>query len=53
MRKFIFAVPLLFAALSASAQQRPVQSDDLEHLKEISDPELSPAGRWILYTEVS
>jgi hypothetical protein len=43
MRISIFAFPLLFAALSVSAQrQRPVQLDDLERLKEISDPELSP-----------
>src|SRR5580698_1813246 len=51
MRKFIFAFSLLFAALSVSAQQqRTVQLDDLERLKEISDPELSLDGRWILYT---
>ena len=51
MRISVFAFPLLFAALSVSAQQkRPVQLDDLERLKEISDPELSPDGRWILYT---
>ncbi len=49
MRNMLFALPLLFVALLASAQQRPIQLDDLERLKEVSDPAISPDGQWVLY----
>jgi len=49
MRKALFALPLFLAALSIAAQ-RPIQLDDLERLKEVSEPEISPDGQWVLYT---
>jgi dipeptidyl aminopeptidase/acylaminoacyl peptidase len=44
------ALPLLFASLAVTAQQRSIELDDLERLKEVSDPEIAPDGQWILYT---
>jgi dipeptidyl aminopeptidase/acylaminoacyl peptidase len=50
MRKILFVFTLLLAVLPISAQQRSIQLDDLERLKEIADPEISPDGQWVLYT---
>jgi dipeptidyl aminopeptidase/acylaminoacyl peptidase len=50
MRRTFLALPLIFAALSLSAQQRSIQLDDLERLREVSEPEISPDGQWVLYT---
>jgi len=49
MRRAIFALTLVFAALTMSAQ-RSIRLDDLERLKEVSAPEISPDGQWVLYT---
>ena len=49
IRKAVFALPLVLVALSIHAQ-RTVQLDDLERLKEVSAPEISPDGKWVLYT---
>ena len=50
MRRMWLALPLLFASLAVTAQQRSIELDDLERLKEVSDPEIAPDGQWILYT---
>jgi dipeptidyl aminopeptidase/acylaminoacyl peptidase len=49
IQKAILALPLALSAFAISAQ-RPVQLDDLERLKEVSAPEISPDGKWVLYT---
>ncbi len=46
---------VLFAAIalpavSAGADRRPVNLDDLARLREISEPQLSPDGAWVAYT---
>ena len=46
-RKFIFC--LIFAGL-AFAQKRPFDTNALMELKRISDPQLSPDGRWVTFT---
>jgi dipeptidyl aminopeptidase/acylaminoacyl peptidase len=45
-------VVLTFALSSAIAAhaQRPVDSDDLARVRDVSDPQLSPDGAWVAYT---
>ena len=50
----ICGVVLLFGlAASAPAQapsRRPLRANDLYHLRDVSDPQLSPDGKWVAYT---
>ena len=32
------------------AAQRPVETGDLNRIREVSDPQLSPDGKWVAYT---
>src|SRR5438309_259574 len=42
---------VLFVSDAAPAQaKRPLRSNDLYHLKDVRDPELSPDGAWVAYT---
>jgi dipeptidyl aminopeptidase/acylaminoacyl peptidase len=41
---------LLVAAPAAGQQKRPMQVDDLFRFKRVSDPQISPDGKWIAYT---
>jgi dipeptidyl aminopeptidase/acylaminoacyl peptidase len=45
---------IVLLARSGSAQEtattRPIALDDLARLKEVSDPQISPDGRWVAYT---
>ena len=47
----IFAALVLSAALAGpgAAAPRPWTSDDILALKTVSDPRLSPDGRWVAY----
>lgn len=44
------ALLLLTIPLAATAEPRPVTLDDLHHLEELSEPDLSPDGRRVAYT---
>jgi dipeptidyl aminopeptidase/acylaminoacyl peptidase len=46
--KKLFLLPLLLVALSASAQ-RAITPSDIYNLKSISDPQVSPDGKWVAY----
>src|SRR5262249_17934517 len=43
------ALSILVAVQSASATTRPWTSDDILGVKAVSDPQVSPDGRWIVY----
>src|SRR4051812_29938047 len=48
------AAPALAAALLATpaparAQQRPMTPDDVLAIRTVSDPQISPDGRWVAY----
>ncbi len=45
-----FALLLCATPLCGQDARRPVTLDDLHRLKEVSDPEISPDGRWVAYT---
>ncbi len=42
--------PLSIVPLSASAQRRAIAFEDFIALKGVSDPQLSPDGKWVAYT---
>jgi dipeptidyl aminopeptidase/acylaminoacyl peptidase len=57
MRMLVALSPLFVAALSTSptlraqtSAPRAVRLDDLDRLREVRDPQLSPEGNWIAYT---
>jgi len=41
---------LIVACLAASAQKRPFDANAMMELKRISDPQLSPDGKWMTFT---
>src|SRR2546428_64174 len=48
---FVIAFPLSLIPLPAlSAQKRAITFDDYIALKSVSDPQLSPDGKWVAYT---
>jgi dipeptidyl aminopeptidase/acylaminoacyl peptidase len=50
MRKLFIAACLILIAVSTNAQQkRNIAVDDLYALKDVSDPQISPDGRWVAY----
>jgi dipeptidyl aminopeptidase/acylaminoacyl peptidase len=50
MKKILLSVCLLFIALGANAQQkRNLTINDLYAFKDVSDPQVSPDGRWVAY----
>ncbi|HRG80309.1 MAG TPA: S9 family peptidase, partial [Cyclobacteriaceae bacterium] len=46
--KKIYLVPLLFLALNVVAQ-RPITPSDIYKIRSVSDPQVSPDGRWVAY----
>jgi len=44
------AAAILLGAPLAAADQRPLRLDDIFQLKDVSDPRLSPDGRFVAYT---
>ncbi|MFQ5816735.1 MAG: prolyl oligopeptidase family serine peptidase [Terriglobia bacterium] len=53
MKRWLWlAVFFCLATLASSAAQRPMNFDDVLALKSVSNPHLSPDGRWVLYTVV-
>jgi dipeptidyl aminopeptidase/acylaminoacyl peptidase len=49
-RALPFALLLAAGSMTAQESRRPVTLDDLQRLKEVSDPQISPDGRWVAYT---
>ena len=50
LSRFAIVATLAFAALSAHAQgAKRMTFDDVIALKAVSDPQLSPDGRWVAY----
>ena len=47
--RFTLSLLILAAPTWLEAQARPLQLDDLGMLKGVSEPQLSPDGRWIAY----
>jgi len=37
-------------ASSAGAAKRPMTFDDLQRMKRVSDPQISPSGRWVMFS---
>lgn len=51
MRKTcLVLIAFLSCAAARSAVQRSVSLDDLNHFQDVSDPQVAPDGRWVLYT---
>src|SRR5262245_13137735 len=53
MRSPVFAlllVSLLSATVAAAAERRALTADDINSLRELGDPQVSPDGEWVAYT---
>src|SRR2546430_16174244 len=53
MKRIAWAMVLCLVAAPASAQQaqkRAMTVDDLFKFKRVSDPQISPDGKWVVYT---
>ena len=53
MQRLALGLVLLVIATPAAAQptaKRPMTVDDLFKFKRVSDPQISPDGRWVVYT---
>jgi len=53
MRSPVFAlllVSLLSATVAAAAERRTLTADDINALRELGDPQVSPDGEWVAYT---
>jgi dipeptidyl aminopeptidase/acylaminoacyl peptidase len=45
----MFGASALFAATAAPAQQRPMTFEDLQAIRRVGAPQVSPDGKWIAY----
>lgn len=50
IRAYICAILVLFVFISSGWAKRPMTAEDLYKIKNVSDPQVSPDGRWIAYT---
>jgi dipeptidyl aminopeptidase/acylaminoacyl peptidase len=53
MKRLALCIVFLFIAAPVSAQpaeKRPITVDDLFKFKRVSDPQISPDGKWVVYT---
>ncbi len=46
---FVCIIPLLMPAKMMAAGQRPITLEDFYKLKRVSDPQISPDGKWVAY----
>ena len=46
----ILTALLTIPAASQTAQKRPITFEDLQSLHRVSDPQISPSGKWVLFT---
>ena len=52
-KSFLFVAGLISVVMTLSAQapvKRPIRPADLYRLPAVSDPQLSPDGKWVSYT---
>ncbi|HEX9167150.1 MAG TPA: S9 family peptidase, partial [Gemmatimonadales bacterium] len=47
---FLIAVALLVSSSTAHAQSRPMTADDIIALRQVGDAQVSPDGKWVVYT---
>src|SRR5207253_4324397 len=47
--KKTFAAIVMFAATAALAQQKPMTFEDLQAIRRVGAPQVSPDGKWIAY----
>ncbi|MCB0293079.1 MAG: PD40 domain-containing protein, partial [Calditrichaeota bacterium] len=45
----IFVITLFLLSLPGLAQQRPLSFTDMFEMGRVSDPQISPDGRWVAY----
>ena len=45
----ILALTVTLAPATASAQKRPLATDDIYNLRDVRDPQRSPDGKWVAY----
>ena len=50
VRRILLATTLLAANVVVAQTKRPLSLDDLTRLRTVSDPQVSPDGKWIAYT---
>ena len=53
MRSTAFALllaSLLSATVAGAAERRSLTADDINALREVNDPQVSPDGEWVAYT---
>ena len=53
MKKSLFVFFLLLISISVNAEKRSLQVDDLFAIKDLTDPQISPDGKWIAYVSES
>jgi hypothetical protein len=46
----LLVVPVLMTVLTYAQEKRPLTPSDIYRLQTISDPQLSPDGKWIVYS---
>src|SRR5271167_3753037 len=53
MRRFFFLIFLMLLAVSASSQSKhPFTFEDMMKLKRVGEPEVSPDGKWVIFSVV-
>ena len=45
-----FALATTLASTAVFAQKRPMTFEDLQSLRRVSDPQVSPSGKWVLFS---
>ena len=38
--------------MAASSGKRPMMFEDLQRMKRVSDPQVSPSGKWVMFSAV-
>src|ERR1051326_1010964 len=49
MKRFALLFCVICAAQAPAQEKRPIQIDDLFRFKRVSDPQISPDGKWVAY----
>src|SRR5260370_7297302 len=48
----VASVVSLGQEVGAASGKRPMQFEDLQRIKRVSDPQISPGGRWVMFSAV-
>lgn len=51
--RWLLPIALLVSATTAGAQARPMTADDIVGLRQVGDAQVSPDGKWVVYTVTS